>query len=93
MGFLGTKAFLSLPFLFRKEASFSLLNLPESKRQVQTIAIQVREGVQRPARSSQEIIVQPWDRVLVFPQGIYITTSLSFYEQLTPPAKMEDVNF
>ena len=34
----------------------------------QTVANQGREGMQRPVRSSQEKIVQPWGRILVLPQ-------------------------
>ena len=48
-----------------------------SKGQVQTVANQGREGMQRQGKSSQETIVQPWVRVLVPPQGIHITISLS----------------
>ena len=48
-----------------------------SKEQVQTLANQEREGMQRPRRSSQETIMQPWGRAMVPVQGIYITISLS----------------
>ena len=94
-----------------------------SKRQVQTVTNQGREGTQRQRRSSQEAIVQgaslavqglgfltssagsmgsipdrgtktphatettaqPWDRVLVRPQGIHVTVSLSSSAELKPP--------
>ena len=42
-----------------------------------TGANQGREGMQRQGRRSQETMVQPWDRVLVPPQGIHRTVSLS----------------
>ena len=48
-----------------------------SKGQIQAFANQGREGMQRQGRGSQETIVQPWGRVLVPPQGIHITISLS----------------
>ena len=41
------------------------------KGPTQTAANQGREGMQRQGRSSQEIIVQPWGRVLFLPQGIH----------------------
>ena len=47
------------------------------KGQIQTVANQGREGMQRQGKSSQETIVQPWGRVLVLPHGIHITVSLS----------------
>ena len=45
--------------------------------QIQTVAKQGREEMQRQGRRSQETTVQPWGRVLVPPQGIHITISLS----------------
>ena len=60
------------------------MTLPEFQRQVQTVANQGREGMQRQGRSSQETIVQSRGRVLVPPQGIHIT-SLSSSEELKPP--------
>ena len=61
---------------------------------VQTVANQGREGMQRPERGHQETTVQLWGRVLVPPQGIQITISLSSSTELTPaPQQMqEDVN-
>ena len=56
-----------------------------SKAQVQTIVNQEWEGMQRQGRGSQETIVQPWGRVLVQPQGINITISLSSSTELKPP--------
>ena len=51
----------------------------------QTLANQGREGMQRQGRSNQETLVQPWGRVLVLPQAIHITISLSSFTELTPP--------
>ena len=48
-----------------------------SKGQIQIVANQGREGMQKQRRSSQETTVQPWGRVLVPLQGIYITIPLS----------------
>ena len=45
----------------------------------QTVANQGREGMQRRRRSSQKTTVQAWGRVLVPPQGIHITRSLSSF--------------
>ena len=55
-----------------------------SKGQVQRVARQGREGMQRPGRRSQETRVQPWGRVLVPLQGICITISLSPSAELKP---------
>ena len=57
------------------------MTLPELQR---AAANNGREGMQRSRRSSQETIVQPWGRVLVPPQGIYITISLSSSTELKP---------
>ena len=56
-----------------------------SKGQVQAVANQGREGMQKPQRSSLETIVQPWSSVLIPPQIIYITISLSSSAELKPP--------
>ena len=47
----------------------------------------IREGrgCRDSGRSSQEIIVQPWGRVLVPPQEIHITISLGSSVELKPP--------
>ena len=42
-----------------------------SKGQVQTVANQRREGMQRQGRSNSETIVRPWGRVLVPSQGTH----------------------
>ena len=49
--------------------------------------------MQKQGRSSQETIVQPWDRVLVPPQGIYRTISLSSSAGTKVPTQVEDSNF
>ena len=51
------------------------------------VANQVREGMQRPGRSSQETTVQVWGSVLIPSQGIYITISLNLSAKLKPPTK------
>ena len=56
-----------------------------SKKQSQKVAHQGREGLQRPGRSSQETIAQPWDQVLVPPQGMYRTIPLSSSPERKPP--------
>ena len=45
--------------------------------------------MQRQGRSSQETIVQPWGRVLVPPQGIQTTTSLSCFADTESPTRWE----
>ena len=67
MGLLGTKAFLLFPhFLF-----IGCIQPPQPSLSPK-VANQGREGIQRQGRNSQETIVQPWGRVLVPPQGMYI---------------------
>ena len=61
------------------------LTFPEFQRWVQTLANQGREGMQRWQRSSQETIGQPWDRILVLPQGMHRTACLSFSSELKSP--------
>ena len=48
-----------------------------SKGQIWTVGNQRGEGMQRQGESSQETVVQPPGRVLVLPQGIHVTISLS----------------
>ena len=43
--------------------------------------------------SSQETIVQPWGKVLIYLQGIYITISLISSAGTTAPTQVEDGNF
>ena len=49
--------------------------------------------MQKPRKGSQETIGQPWGRVLVPPQGIYITISLSFSIGIKAPTRMDNSNF
>ena len=49
--------------------------------------------MQKQKKSSQETIVQLWDRILVPPQGICITTSLSSSTGTKAPTQEEDGNF
>ena len=84
VGILGTKAFLSSPFL-----AFlgNKLHPPwvSSKGKIQTVVSQERARMQRQGRNTQETIVQPGGRVLVPLQGIYITVSLSSFAEIKPP--------
>ena len=43
--------------------------------------------MQKQERSSQETVVQPWGRVLVPPQGIYITIPLSCLADTETPTR------
>ena len=54
----------SVLFLVCRGQPPTSMTFPESKRQVQTVANQGREGMQRQGRSSQETPAQPWGRVL-----------------------------
>ena len=63
------------------------MTFPEFQR---AVAPQGREGMQRPGRSSLETTVQPWGRVLLPHQGIYITISLSLSAELNPQ-QMEEL--
>ena len=49
--------------------------------------------MQKQRRSSQETTVQLWGRVLVPPQGLYITISLSSSVGTKVPTQVEDGNF
>ena len=49
--------------------------------------------MQKQRRSSQETIVQPWGRVLVPTQGIYITIPLSSYAGTKVSTQVKDGNF
>ena len=92
---LGTKTFPCPTFLdCRKWASFSFYDLPwvptvATVGQVQIGANQGREGMQRQGRNSQETIVQPWERVLVPPQGTFITIFLSCFAGTETPTRWE----
>ena len=47
--------------------------------------------MQRPGRSSQEIIVQPWGKVLLPPQGTHVTIPLTLSAELKPHTQMEEL--
>ena len=47
----------------------------------------IREGMQGQGKNSQEVRVQPWDWVLVSPQGILLTITLSSFTKLKPLTK------
>ena len=49
--------------------------------------------MQQQGRSSQETIVQSWGRILVPPQGIYITISLNSSAGTKAPTQVKDGNF
>ena len=83
------KPFCVPRFLIIGNRFIQLPSFPESQGHVQTVAHQGREGMQRQGRNSQETIVQPWDRVLVPPQGIHITISLSYLTGTETPIKWE----
>ena len=48
------------------------------KGQVQTVADQGREQMQRPGRKSQETTVQPWGRVLVPSREIHVMIQATY---------------
>ena len=75
VGLLGMEAFLCPLFLVCRER-ISASSFLSPKRQVQTVANQGREGMQRCGRRSQETIVQPWGRVQVLPQEMHRTIEL-----------------
>ena len=60
--------------------------------QIQTVANQGREGLQK-QRSSRERKVQPWGRVLVPPQGTHRTLSSISSIGTKAPTQIEDGNF
>ena len=60
-----------------------------SNEQVQIVANQGREGMQRQEKSRQETIVEPWGRVLVSHQRIYIAISLSYFADTETSTRWE----
>ena len=62
------------PVSYLEEIGFIQLPRFPSKEQIQTVADQGREGMQRPMRSTQTI-VQQWDRAPIPPPGRDITVS------------------
>ena len=75
MGLLGTKAFLCLLFVICKEPAPPSMIFLVFQRAVQTVANQGKEGMHSQRRRSQEPTVQPWDRALVPPSGISLSSS------------------
>ena len=69
------------------------MTFPDFNGQVQAVANQGREGVQRQERSSQETVVQAWGRVLVPPQGIHKTIYLSCFADTETPTRWEKLKF
>ena len=77
------EASLCHPFLVvRNRLQLPWLSL-RSKGQVQTLANQGREEIERQGRNSQETMVQPRGRVLVPTQGIH--TAIFFLKTKTTP--------
>ena len=75
----GHRCVLCLPFLVCREQTPASMTFLSLEGQIQTIANQGREGMQRQGRGSQERIVQPWGRVLLPPQGMYITIASELF--------------
>ena len=57
--------------------------------QIQTIINPGKEGILRQGRGSQETVVKSWGRVLVLPQRIHITISLSSFAEAETATKWE----
>ena len=75
----------------KKKKEIGFIQPPQSslssKEQIQTVANQGREGMKKEWRNGQETIVQPWSRILVPPERIYIT-SLSSSAGTKAPTQM-----
>ena len=67
------------------------LTFPEFQGWIQTIANQGREGIQKQRRNNQ-MVVQPWDRVLVPTQRNMHNNVFEFY-RTGAPTQVEDGNF
>ena len=94
MGLPGTNPFCVPHFLFVGNRLHSAsMTFPEFQRAGSNSCSPGSEGMQKQGRSSQEIIVQPWGRVLVPPQGIYIKISLSSSAATKAPTQVEGNNF
>ena len=89
VGFLGTKACVPHFLITGNRLHSASMTFPEFQWAVPTVANQGREGMWRQGRNSQETIVQPWGRVLVPPQGRYITISLSCFAETETPTWWE----
>ena len=55
--------------------------------------VQGKKSLQETGENSQETTLQLWGRVLVPPQGIYITIPSSSSTRIKAPTQMEDDNF
>ena len=86
MGLLLIEAFLCPPFPVHRGRTSGSMTFPDSKGQIQTVANEEREGLQRQETRSEET-VQPWGRVLVPPQGTPIRVSSELFIELKPPNK------
>ena len=78
------EAFLCPLFLVCREQTPASMTFPEFQRAGLNSPNQGRQRVLRQGRSSQEARVQPRGRVLVLPQGIHRTVSLSSSAELKP---------
>ena len=87
VGLQSTYPFCVLCFLFvGYRVHSSSLTFPESQRAYSDSCLSGKGG-DTEARRSNQMVVQPWGRVLVPPQGICITISLSSSAELGPPAR------
>ena len=66
-------------------------NWAELQSADQILANWGRKGMQRQGRCSQETTVQPWSRVLVSPQEIYITIFWSCFADTETPTRWKDL--
>lgn len=82
------------PFLFVGNWHYTASQtLGSSKGKIQTVANQVREGMQKQRRSNQGTIEQPWGRVPVPSQGIYISNIFEFFSGNWGPTQVKDGHF
>lgn len=82
------------PFLFVGNWHYTASQtLGSSKGKIQTVANQVREGMQKQRRSNQGTIEQPWGRVPVPSQGIYISNIFEFFSRNWGPTQVKDGHF
>ena len=89
VGILEAKAFLCTLFPdYRKQASFSLHDLPWAPR-IRFKQLLIREG--KGGGDKGETVVQPWDRGLASPQWIHRTVSLSCFADTETPFRWEKI--
>ena len=71
----------------------AFIQLPQtslsSNRQVQRVANQGREGIQKPGKNNQETLVQPCGKVLVSHQGTHTTEFPSCFADTETPTRWE----